>query len=524
MATNIYSNMTSAQKENERKYLTNLQNSGNAGEKEWASTQLKQLNSTSSSSSSSSNKSSSNKSSSSSNKSSSSSYTPLGSYNDSAITGSDKDLLTQYGNAYNAAKAAGDQKGMDAAHAAAEALRNKYGYSGGVDGSQYIYSGLPEVEEDFEFEEERPTYESQYNAKIDAILDEYLNRDKFSYDVTKDPLYEQYKAQYLREGQRAMNDTLASVAAGAGGMNSYAVTAAQQANNYYNSQLGDKIPELYQQAYGMYLDDIDRQIQDLNILQDMDNNQYNRYRDTMADWRDDKNFAYTKYRDEMSDFFNNRNFAYGVNRDNILDERYENEWDYGVGRDNILDSRYDNEWNYNTSKYDSETAYNRAMEFLSMGVMPSASVLQSAGISQNEAQAYIDRIKALESMGSTSGGSGRTGVTSGGGTTSTKKDTTETEKERVGTVLPDNEQETLKKRLDGTYKEATQPVENFITKSMEAFIMQQSIDMDSVKAAGITNPAPFKTIEEKVNDMLQKGQLEAEVGANGKLKVFPVSK
>lgn len=44
---NIYSNMTQKEKDNERAYLTNLQNSGNSGEKEWASNQLKQLNSAS---------------------------------------------------------------------------------------------------------------------------------------------------------------------------------------------------------------------------------------------------------------------------------------------------------------------------------------------------------------------------------------------------------------------------------------------------------------------------------------------
>ena len=46
---NIYSNMTQKEKDNERAYLTNLQNSGNSGEKEWATNQLKQLNSTTSS-------------------------------------------------------------------------------------------------------------------------------------------------------------------------------------------------------------------------------------------------------------------------------------------------------------------------------------------------------------------------------------------------------------------------------------------------------------------------------------------
>ena len=51
---NIYSGMTQKQKDNERKYLTNLQNSGNSGEKAWATSQLKQLDSASSSSNSSS--------------------------------------------------------------------------------------------------------------------------------------------------------------------------------------------------------------------------------------------------------------------------------------------------------------------------------------------------------------------------------------------------------------------------------------------------------------------------------------
>lgn len=66
--SNIYSGMTQKQKDNERKYLTNLQSSGSSGEKAWATSQLKQLDSASSSSS------SSNKKSSSSSKSSSNRY------------------------------------------------------------------------------------------------------------------------------------------------------------------------------------------------------------------------------------------------------------------------------------------------------------------------------------------------------------------------------------------------------------------------------------------------------------------
>ena len=49
--------------------------------------------------------------------------------------------IEQYQADYNAAKAKGDQAGMDAAHAGAQALRAQQGYDGGADGSQHISLG-----------------------------------------------------------------------------------------------------------------------------------------------------------------------------------------------------------------------------------------------------------------------------------------------------------------------------------------------------------------------------------------------
>lgn len=206
----------------------------------------------------------------------------------------------------------------------------------------------------------RPTYESKYNAQIDALLNQLLNRDDFSYDMEADPLFQQYKAQYEREGNRAMNDTLAAAAANAGGMNSYAITAAQQANNYYASQLGDRMPELYQIAYNMYLDDKRSDVEDLGILQQMDDTQYGRYRDTMADWENDRNFAYNYYRDQMGDYQWGKSF------------------DYNAGRDKIEDGRIEN-----------DRAYDRVMDMLEAGIMPDASALEKAGLTQVQAAAYI---------------------------------------------------------------------------------------------------------------------------------------
>jgi len=266
-------------------------------------------------------------------------------------------------------------------------------------GDAELIKQIEQTQPTFDWNEEKPTFDSQYEAQIQDMLNQILNRDKFSYDVTTDPLYQQYADMYNREGDRAMRDTLATAAAGAGGMNSYAITAAQQANDYYASQLGDKIPELYQLAYDMYLTDIDNQVRDLGLLQGMDDTQYNRYRDTMGDWRNDRDFAYGAYRDDMGDFQWNKTFDYNAGRDNVMDLRYENEWNYGLSRDEASDSLNDN-----------ANAYNKAMEFLTQGVMPDATTLAAAGISAAEASAYIAAMKeANASKGSSSKGNGYDG-------------------------------------------------------------------------------------------------------------------
>lgn len=241
------------------------------------------------------------------------------------MSAEDQEAMDKWGDMYNNAASEAEK---EYAHRKAEEIRAKYNYSGSTDGSEFI--GLPTTQTTGSFVYDKaPTYSDQYSERIDAMLNKLLNRDAFSYDYTQDPLYEQYQKQYTREGERAMQDTLGQVSARTGGLaSSWAQTAAQQQQNHYASQAADKIPELYQLAYQMYLNDIDQQVTDLGLLQNMSDTQYNRYRDTMSDWQND------------------RNFAYGVYRDDISDDRYQNERDYNVGRDQLEDERYDQEWAY----------------------------------------------------------------------------------------------------------------------------------------------------------------------------------
>ena len=252
---------------------------------------------------------------------------------------------------WQSANKAGDQEGMDAAHQQAESIRSKYGYSGGADGSQYLPTGSGTKQAAFSYES-APSYTSRYQNQIDELTSAILNREAFSYDPETDPLYDQYKEQYTREGQRAMQDALGEVSARTGGLaSSYATTAAAQANHYYMAQLADKIPELYQLAYSMYMDEGDRLRSDLAMLQGMESGDYGRYQDRLGQYNTD------------------RSFAYGLNRDQVADQRYAQEWNYQVGRDQRSDQRYDREYADSRSdaawekeRYADETAHDRALD------------------------------------------------------------------------------------------------------------------------------------------------------------------
>ena len=246
-----------------------------------------------------------------------------------------------------AAAAAGKTTWADA-HDYVERIRSNYGYSGDSDGSRYIPlemggGGRGNGGGGFSYEA-APTYTSRYQSQIDDLTRQILNREAFSYDPEKDPTYQQYKESYTRSGERAMQDTLGQVSARTGGLaSSYAGSAAQQTYDNYMGALADKIPELKQLAYSMYQDEGNTQRANLEMLEALEQGDYAKYADLLAQYNTD------------------RSFDYGVHRDNISDERYNNEWNYSVGRDQIADKRYEDETAYNRETYKDETEYNRAL-------------------------------------------------------------------------------------------------------------------------------------------------------------------
>lgn len=249
----------------------------------------------------------------------------------------DLDLIRQYTEAYNKAYAEGDKAGQQAAHDAAEKIRAKYDYSGGVDGSEYIKlgTGASPAKADTSWLDKLgdSSYNYDQSGQISAKLDALLNRTPFSYDAASDPLYQQYRKQYTREADRSAEDVLGKAAVMTGGMPSTAaVAASQQASDYQMSQMTDKIPELQQLAYSMYQDKLSGDRADLNTLIGLEDNNYNR-------WLADRNYLYQLARDQVGDQQAADALAYQKQQDKL-------NYNYQKERDAIDDARYNAEWQY----------------------------------------------------------------------------------------------------------------------------------------------------------------------------------
>lgn len=222
------------------------------------------------------------------------------------------------------------QAERDAAHNRAENIRKAYGqYSGGVEGMDGQYKptyqkpaaaaendnvmALYEKFNNLYGKTNAPTWTPQYQEQISQILGDITNRDPFEYKMTEDPLYQQYRDQYIREGQRAMKDTMAQTAMMSGGYaNTAGAIAAQQGYDQYLAQLNDRVPQLEQMAYGKYADNLADMYNQLGAYQSEENRLYGQYLDDLGQYNADRDYA-----------FNAMQAAIGQNN-------YENEFNRGI--------------------------------------------------------------------------------------------------------------------------------------------------------------------------------------------------
>ena len=207
---------------------------------------------------------------------------------------------------------------------------------------------------------EIPTYAGSYDEQLNTIYQQILNRDKFSYDLNSDMLYQQYKDQYTQLGRMAMKDTMGQAAALTGGYgSSYGQSVGQQQYDAYLQQLNEVVPELYGMAYDQYQQEGDDLYQQYAMTGDMADDEYGKYLDSLDNYW--KNVSY-------------------------LTDQAESEYDKG----------YTNWYNsYQIGTEAQSTAYARLTELMTLsGYKPTESELAAAGMTQEQANYYLTGWKA----------------------------------------------------------------------------------------------------------------------------------
>lgn len=148
-------------------------------------------------------------------------------------------------------------------------------------------------------------YQSQWQDEINDYLNQIQNRDPFSYDFNSDALYQQYKNNYIQQGQMAMMDTMGQAAAMTGGYgNSYAQTVGQQAYNQQLNQLNNMLPEFYNMAFDRYAYEGQQLKDNLNMYMGLEDQDYGRYMDSYNAWQAERDYLANRYDVESTNDYN----------------------------------------------------------------------------------------------------------------------------------------------------------------------------------------------------------------------------
>lgn len=171
-----------------------------------------------------------------------------------------------------------------------------------------------------ELQENRPgDYESKYQDRIDAALDDLSGKKDFSYNYVNDPLYHQYAQVYTQNAHNASADAAAQAAALTGGYgSSYAASVAQQAYQQQIGALNLAIPTLYQLALDTYDSSGDALVTRLDQLSAQEQNAQGLYNQKLSDYYTQLeqlgsayNSAYQKDYGRYQDYLSRLNALYG---------------------------------------------------------------------------------------------------------------------------------------------------------------------------------------------------------------------
>lgn len=147
---------------------------------------------------------------------------------------------------------------------------------------------------------------TSYTDQINDLMNQITNREKFSYDMDTDTLFQNSLQNAMASGKVAMQDTMGQAAALTGGYGStYATSAANQAYNGYIQDAYANLPDYYNlalEAYNMEGQNLQNQ---LGMYMEADNNEYNRLANAYSA---NMQNAANMYDREYNNFWQSQNF------------------------------------------------------------------------------------------------------------------------------------------------------------------------------------------------------------------------
>ena len=193
-------------------------------------------------------------------------------------------------------------------------------------------------------------------AMLDDVMSKILNREKFSYDLNGDALYQQYKDMYVNQGKMASADVMGQAAAMTGGYgNSYSASVGNQAYQASLQQLNNVVPQLYQMALDQYNQEGQNLYSQYGLLSDDRSTQYGMWGDKRNMLSADRSYYSTEAdnafaRDygmwaDKGNMLNNDRTYYGTEYNNAYARDYaEHTTKEGYKYQNVADANAFEQW------------------------------------------------------------------------------------------------------------------------------------------------------------------------------------
>lgn len=218
--------------------------------------------------------------------------------------------------------------------------------------------------------EQKPgSYNGKYTSQVEKLYDQIMNRQKFSYNMNNDAMYQMYAQRYKQQGLQSMRDTMGQAMANTGGYgSSYAQTAGQGAYNASINALRDQIPQLQNQAVQRYNDETNRMSNMYGMANQADQTEYGRYQDRMNMWQNERDYA--------------------ANR---ADSEYAR--DYGAYQQQMQAGQTMLGYEREDAQQDTQSAQTLALQMIQAGIQPSTQLIERTGWDPENVTQLLEKYK-----------------------------------------------------------------------------------------------------------------------------------